>query len=72
MGEDSANSIERYLANPPYFGRSEFADRERVKKLCGEGGERVFDGERKLWGTRNADNLGRLITSRAWTPCQVK
>lgn len=68
MGEDSASNIERYLANPPYFGRSGFADRERVKKLCGEGGERVFDGERKLWGTRNPDNLGRLITSRAWTP----
>ena len=68
MSEDSASSIERYLANPPYFGRSEFADRERVKKLCGEGGERVFDSERKLWGTRNPDNLGRLITSRAWTP----
>lgn len=69
MGEDSANSIERYLSNPPYFGRSGFADRERVKKLCGEGGERVFDGERKLWGTRNPENLGRLVTSRVWTPC---
>ncbi len=69
MGEDSANSIERYLANPPYFGRSEFADREQVKRLCGEGGERVFDSERKLWGTRNPENLGRLVTSRVWTPC---
>jgi len=71
MGEDSASHIETYLANPPYFGRSGFADRERVKKLCGEGGERVFDSERKLWGTRNAANLGRLITSRAWTPVGI-
>jgi len=71
MVDDAASSIERYLANPPYFGRSGFGDREKVKRLCGDGAERVFDSSRKLWGTRNAQNLGRLITSRAWTPVGI-
>ena len=60
MGDDAASNIERYLSNPPYFGRSEFADRERVKKLhvgfVKKFGDRVSDTAR-----RARDGLNALI-----------
>lgn len=63
--------VAAYLASPPYYGRSERSDKDRVKELCGEG-HRLWDKERKLWGTRLAGNLEPLINSRKWMPFGIE
>lgn len=63
--------VAAYLASPPYYGRSEICDKDRVKELCGEG-QRLWDKERKLWGTRFAGNLEPLVNSRKWMPFGIE
>tara|TARA_B100000902_G_scaffold347072_1_gene354163 strand:- start:916 stop:1698 length:783 start_codon:yes stop_codon:yes gene_type:complete len=62
--------IERYLAQPPYWGRSHVRDNATVKRLCGPTAK--FDGERKMWSTRCLDGLRGLVASRKWKPVGVR
>jgi len=72
VAEDrSVAKVQAYLASPPYFGRSEIADKERIKELCGDG-QRVWDKERKMWGTRLAGYLENLVNSGKWTPFGIE
>ena len=56
-----------YLDADEMLGRSAFADKDLVKKLCGDGA-RVFNKERKMWGTTNHEALIHLMSSHRWTP----
>jgi len=67
----AAAKVKAYLESPPYFGRSELSDKDRVKELCGEG-HRVWDKDRKMWGTRLAGYLENLINSRKWAPFGIE
>jgi len=62
--------IERYLAQPPYVGRSHVRDNVAVKKLCGPTAK--FDGERKMWSTLCLDGLRGLVASKKWKPVGVR
>lgn len=62
--------IERYLAQPPYVGRSHVRDNVTVKRLCGPTAK--FDGERKMWSTRCLDGLRLLVASKKWKPVGVR
>lgn len=61
-----------YLSTPPYMGLSEFAHLAIVKPLCGEGGERVYDGSRRAWGTTSLQHLVRLVGSGVWFPLGIE
>ena len=61
-----------YLSAPPYMGFSDFAHLHVVKQLCGEGGERVYDGNRRAWGTTSLQHLVRLIGSGVWFPLGIE
>ena len=58
--------IERFLAQPPYWGRSHVRDNAAVKRLCGPTAK--FDPERKMWSTRCLDGLRGLVASKKWKP----
>ena len=62
--------IERYLAQPPYLGRSHVRDNATVKRLCGPTAK--FDPERKMWSTRCLDGLRMLVASKKWKPLGVR
>ena len=72
----SAEDIQRdqvcndYLDGSEMLGRSAFNDKEFVKTLCGEG-TRVFNKDRKLWGTTNHEALEKLMNSHRWSPFGV-
>ena len=72
----SAEDIQRdqvctdYLDGDEMLGRSTYNDKDLVKGLCGEG-TRVFNKDRKLWGTTNHEALGHLIRSHRWHPFGV-
>lgn len=59
-----------YLDGSEMLGRSAFNDKEFVKTLCGEG-TRVFNKDRKLWGTTNHEALEKLMNSHRWSPFGV-
>jgi flagellar biosynthesis GTPase FlhF len=62
--------IERYLAQPPYWGWSHVRDNATVKRLCGPTAK--FDPERKMWSTRCLDGLRQLVASKKWKPVGVR
>ena len=62
--------IERYLAQPPYWGWSHVRDNVAVKRLCGPTAK--FDPERKMWSTRCLDGLRQLVASKKWKPVGVR
>ena len=62
--------IERYLAQPPYWGWSHVRDNAAVKRLCGPTAK--FDPERKMWSTRCLDGLRQLVASKKWKPVGVR
>ena len=64
-------AIAEYLDKRPYWGRSAFANLELVKELCGPEGERAYDRQRKLWGTRVLAHLHRLLNSHRWEPVGI-
>lgn len=72
----SAEDIQRdevcngYLDGDEMLGRSSFADKDLVKALCGDG-TRVFNKERKMWGTTSHEYLIKLMSSHRWTPFGV-
>ena len=76
LGKLSAEEIQRdqvcndYLDGSEMLGRSTFNDKEFVKTLCGEG-TRVFNKDRKLWGTTNHEALEKLMNSHRWSPFGV-
>jgi len=59
-----------YLDGDEMLGRSSFADKDLVKTLCGDGA-RVFNQERKMWGTTSHEYLIKLMSSHRWTPFGV-
>ncbi|MBN37115.1 MAG: hypothetical protein CMI29_01480 [Opitutae bacterium] len=65
----SVATIQQYVNNPPYYGRSHPRDCARVKELCGP--TRKFDFERKLWATRCTDALRALVASKKWQPVGI-
>jgi len=69
--EERDDAIAEYLDKKPYWGRSAFANLELVKELCGPEGERSYDRERKLWGTRVLAHLRRLLNSHRWEPVGI-
>ena len=75
MQVDTRSLAERdadtYLSAPPYMGFSDFAHLNLVKQLCGEGGERVYDGARRAWGTTSLQHLVRLVGSGVWFPLGI-
>ena len=75
MQVDARSLAERdadtYLSAPPYMGFSDFAHLNLVKQLCGEGGERVYDGTRRAWGTTSLQHLVRLVGSGVWFPLGI-
>jgi len=56
-----------YLDADEMLGRSAFADKDLVKRLCGDG-TRVFNKDRKMWGTTNHEALIHLMSSHRWEP----
>jgi hypothetical protein len=72
----SAEDIQRdqvcnnYLNGDEMLGRSTFNDKDLIKGLCGDG-TRVFNKDRKLWGTTSHEALGHLIRSHRWQPYGV-
>lgn len=62
--------IERYLAQPPYWGWSHVRDNAAVKRLCGPTAK--FDPERKMWSTRCLDGLRGLVASKKWKPVGMR
>ena len=60
-----------YLSAPPYMGFSDYAHLHIVKQLCGEGGERVYDGTKRAWGTTSLQHLVRLVGSGVWFPLGI-
>lgn len=65
----SEEAVERYLDDPPYYGRSHPRDCATVKRLAGA--TRKFDYERKLWATRCTDALRALVASKKWQPAGI-
>lgn len=63
--------VKAYLASPPYYGRSDIEDKDRIKELCGER-QRVWDKQRKMWGTRLAGNLENLVHCGKWQPFGIE
>tara|TARA_B110001452_G_scaffold252570_1_gene242559 strand:- start:2571 stop:3551 length:981 start_codon:yes stop_codon:yes gene_type:complete len=79
MSEQQRN-IEAYLDTPPYYGESDFGDKDEVRRLCGGpedlARERHFHWDHKLWGTRKLRNLPSLVASdgyggHLWWPCDI-
>lgn len=62
--------IANYLRSPPFFGKSDFDDRNLVKQLCGP--TCSFDSARKLWGTKSIHDLLLLVASRRWRPFGIE
>lgn len=65
----SLSTVERYLEQPPYCGRSHVRDNVAVKKLCGPTAQ--FDQSRKVWSTRCEDALRSLVASKKWKPIGI-
>ena len=64
------SEIERYLAQPPYLGRSHARDNALVKQMCGPTAK--FDPQRKMWSTLCLDGLRSLVASKKWKPVGVR
>lgn len=62
--------IERFLAQPPYLGRSHARDNALVKQMCGPTAK--FDTQRKMWSTRCLDGLRSLVASKKWKPTGMR
>ena len=77
---DQQRMIEAYLDTPPYYGESDFQDKDEVRRLCGGpedlARERHFHWDTKRWGTRKLRNLPLLIESdgyggHLWWPSDI-
>lgn len=79
------SDIEFFLTQTSFFGHSEYKDREAVALLCAglrpdqsiehfaeRKRQRIFDRDRKLWGTRRLSNLDGLIQSGLWRPVGIE
>lgn len=62
---DRERLIEVYLEKPPFYGVSDIADKDKVRALCAgpdnRSGDRHFDWDKKMWGTRKIQNLPALL-----------
>ena len=59
-----------YLDEREMLGHSGYEDKDLIKALCGEG-TRVFNMQRKLWGTTSHERLEGLIRSHRWQPFAI-
>lgn len=60
-----------YLDEREMLGHSSYEDKDLIKDLCGEG-TRVFNMQRKLWGTTSHERLEALIQSHRWQPFAIE
>ena len=63
-------AVARYLARPPFYGKSAIGDRLVVKQLCGP--TAIFDNSYKMWGTKCEDALRHLVASKKWWPVGIE
>jgi hypothetical protein len=56
-----------YLDEREMLGHSSFDAKDLIKDLCGDG-TRVFNMQRKLWGTTSHERLEALIRTCLWQP----
>lgn len=61
-------TIAAWLDTGRYFGTSTYTNKDLVKQLCGEAGERIYDPETKMFGTKILEFLPRLVRSFVWVP----
>jgi hypothetical protein len=75
-GGSVATAINAYLDSRPFFGHSDFEDKDAVKHLCidpntGKSTAK-WDHELKLWGTYSLAAVQRLVNSELWFPIQIQ
>ena len=75
-GGSVAVAINTYLDNRPYFGHSDFEDKDAIKHMCidpntGKSSAK-WDPEMKLWGTFSLSAVQRLISSELWMPINIQ
>lgn len=74
-GGSVAAAINTYLDNKPFFGHSDFEDKDDVKRLCidpttGNSSAR-WNPESKSWGTYSLAAVQRLVNSEVWYPINI-
>lgn len=62
------DAISEWLDKGRFFGTSRFSSKDLVKALCGEAGDRIYDPEKKCFGTKVMEFLPRLVKSFVWVP----
>ena len=60
-----------YLDEREMLGHSSFDDKDLIKDLCGEG-TRVFNMQRRMWGTTSHERLEALIRTHRWQPFAIE
>ena len=74
-GGSVAAAINVYLDNRPWFGHSEFEDKNLVKDLCVDPNtgkaSATWNPETKIWGTYSLTAVQRLVNSGAWYPINI-
>lgn len=60
-----------YLDEREMLGYSSFDDKDLIKDLCGEG-TRVFNMQRRMWGTTSHERLEALIRTHRWQPFAIE
>lgn len=63
--------INAYLDEREMLGHSSYEDKDLIKDLCGEG-TRVFNMQRRMWGTTSHERLEALIRSHRWQPFAIE
>ena len=66
----AGTAIDAYLLSEPYYGNSNWQDREIVKRKCGP--TRCYDSSLHLWGTKSIEDLQNLVASRLWHPIGIE
>ena len=63
--------INAYLDEREMLGLSEYDNKDLIKDLCGEG-TRVFNMQRRMWGTTSHERLEALIRTCRWQPFAIE
>jgi hypothetical protein len=74
-GGSVAVAINTYLDNKPYFGHSDFEDKDTIKHMCidpntGKSSAK-WNPEMKVWGTYSLSAVQRLVSSELWFPINI-
>lgn len=76
MSTEIQNAVEKFLSEKPYFGKSDYRDKDLVKMLSHGEGETGWKAVRwntsaKLWGTTEMASIPRLLASGKWAPIGI-